>query len=192
MKSLSNPVIDLLNTYQPLSAEAVEDLESIIKFRSADVNEMLLDFGNIAATMYFVEKGLARVFYIHDGKDVTDYFAIDGQFIGAVPSLMNQMPSSKAIQIIENTDLFYFRMEEFEECCARYHDLERATRKLIMFAIQEEQERIESLRFYSAKQRYELLEKKYPGISNRCPLQYIASYIGTSQVSISRIRAGLQ
>ena len=54
---------------------------------------------------------------------------------------------------------------EFDACCARHHDLERAARKITAFAIVEEQERIESMRFYSAKERYELMERKYPGIT---------------------------
>ncbi len=48
------------------------------------------------------------------------------------------------------------------------------------------------MRFNSVAQRYEELERKYPGITNRCPLKYIATYLGTSQVSISRIRCGNQ
>jgi hypothetical protein len=63
---------------------------------------------------------------------------------------------------------------------------------MLAYALLEEQERIESLRFYSVRERYQIMEKKYPGIMNRCPLHYIASYLGTSQVSISRIRAGVQ
>jgi hypothetical protein len=55
-----------------------------------------------------------------------------------------------------------------------------------------EQSRIEAMRFHSAKQRYEDLERQYPGISNRSPLKYIASYLNTTQVSISRIRSGVQ
>lgn len=192
MEKILNPITNTLAALQPLSASATADLDGIIKPMPATANDMLLDLGKIATAMYFVKTGLARVFYYHNGRDVTDYFAIDGQFIGAIPSLFNHQPSQKAIQAIENSKLFYFRMEEFEACCARHHDLERAARKLAFFAMLEEQEKIKSLRFYSAKQRYELLEKKYPGIVNRCPLQFIASYIGTTQVSISRIRAGLQ
>jgi len=56
----------------------------------------------------------------------------------------------------------------------------------------EGQRRIESIRFLSAKERYEELERLYPGITNRAPLKYIASYLGTTQVSVSRIRAGKQ
>ena len=175
-----------------MSEETIRDFNSIISLDHFPKNTALLEIGKNATTMFFIRKGLARAFYFHDGRDVTDYFAIDGQFIGAVPSLINHQPSKKGIHLIENSEILYFYTSDFEKCCARHHDLERAGRKLTSFALLEEQERIESLRFYSVKEKYDLMEKKYPGIMNRSPLQYIASYIGTSQVSISRIRAGIQ
>lgn len=187
-----NPLIAAFERANHLKADTVKDLQNIIKFQRWPKNTELLRLGQIARYLYFVEKGLARVYYLQDGKDVTDYFAIDGQFIGAVPSLVFQTPSHKAIHLLEDSDLYYFSSEDFEACCDQHHDLERAARRIMAFALMEEQQRIESLRFYSAKERYEDMERKYPGITNRCPLQYIASFIGTTPVSVSRIRAGIQ
>lgn len=187
-----NPITDVFKSIAPLKKETIDKLEQIIKNEILAKDTTLLEIGNRAKSMFFLQTGLARAFYYHDGRDVTDYFAIDGQFIGAVPSLITGQPSHKGIQLIEESDVFYFLSADFESLCAEHHDLEHAARKLLNFALIEEQQRIESLRFYSMKERYELLEKKYPGIMNRCPLHYIASYLGTSQVSISRIRAGVQ
>lgn len=185
-------ISQIFNYINPLSPETIADFESIFQYSEVKKGHLLLEIGKRATHMFFVQKGLIRALYYHDGKEVTDYFAIDGQFIGAVPSLFNGQPSRKAIHVIEDSQIVGISNVDFEACCARHHDLERATRKIISFALIEEQERIESLRFFSAKERYELMERKYPGISNRSPLQYIASFIGTSQVSLSRIRAGIQ
>ena len=187
-----NPITDIFKSIGPLQVEAIDGLERIIKNEFFPKGTFLLEIGDRAKSMFFLKKGLARAFYYHDGKDVTDYFAIDGQFIGAVPSLITGLPSHKGIQLIEESDVFHFLSADFELLCSQHHDLEHIARKLVNYALIEEQQRIESLRFYSMKERYELLEKKYPRIMNRCPLHYIASYLGTSQVSISRIRAGLQ
>jgi CRP-like cAMP-binding protein len=187
-----NPVIETLTRFCSLSENTIQELASLIQFDHFTKNTDLLEIGKRAKNMFYVQKGLVRVYYYHDGRDVTDYFAIDGQFIGAVPSLINGQPSLKGIQILEASDLYFFSMAEFEACCARHHDLEHATRRMMGYALLEEQERIESLRFYSVRERYNLMEKKYPGIMNRCPLHYVASYLGTTQVSISRIRAGVQ
>ena len=188
----TNPIVDVFGLLHPLSEETISDFEQIIAFNEFPRNTSLLEIGKKATTMFFVHKGLARKYYYLDGKDVTDYFAIDGQFIGAVPSIVTSAVNDKAIHLIENSEVYYFKYSEFEACMARHHDLERAVRKHISLELLSAQKRIESLRFYSMKERYELLSEKYPGIMNRCPLHYIASYLGTSQVSISRIRAGLQ
>ncbi len=187
-----NPVLKIFQSIGPLSENASVDLDQIITFETFSRNTELLEIGKRAQSMFFIQKGLARAFYFHDGKDVTDYFAIDGQFIGAVPSLFTGQPSEKAIQLIEESEVYHFNSADFERLCSIHHDLEHIARRLANFALLEEQQRIESLRFYSMKERYTLLEKKYPGIANRCPLHYIASYLGTTQVSISRIRAGIQ
>jgi len=76
--------------------------------------------------------------------------------------------------------------------CLSYPDLERLFRKIAVFAFLECQQRVESIRFMTASERYAELEKKYPGISNRIPLKHIASYLGTTPVSLSRIRSGNQ
>lgn len=187
-----NPIISILQQLGPLSDELVSQLESIIEMKTVSANTHLLEIGNRARSMFFLQKGLARVYYLHDEKDVTDYFAIDGQFIGAVPSLLTGEPSKKGIHLIETSEVWEFSYAAYEALCARYHELEHVSRLLIQRALIEEQDRIEKLRFYSMRERYDFLEKKYPGIMNRCPLHYIASYLGTTQVSISRIRSGIQ
>lgn len=188
----NHPVIDAFSVIHPLSAESREDFASIIHFKSLPKNKLLLDFEKKVTTLFLILKGLARAYYNRDGVEVTYYFAIDNQFIGGVPSLFDGKPSQSAIQLIEDSQIYYFSYQDFENCCARNHDLERAARKLSSLVILRGQEDVESLRFYSAHQRYQMVEKRHPGIFNRCPLKYIASYIGTSQVSLSRIRAGIQ
>ncbi len=185
-------IIDSLQQLQPLSLEAINDLAAIIKQRLYKKDTVLVRLGQIPEKFYFISKGLARVFYIRNEKDITDYFAIDNQFIGALPGLFAQQPSHKAIEILEDSDVEYFSYQEFDLLCERHHTLERAARKMITLGMMTGQKRIESIRFLSAKEKYEELERLYPGITNRAPLKYIASYLGITQVSVSRIRAGKQ
>jgi CRP-like cAMP-binding protein len=187
-----NPIVNIFQSVGPLSEKACNDFDQIIASKTIPKNTELLEIGKRANSMFFIKTGLARAYYFHEGKDVTDYFAIDGQFIGAVPSLFTGQPSHKGIHLIEKSEVYQFKAADFEKLCGANHDLEHIARLMANFGMLEEQERIESLRFYSMKERYKLLERKYPGITNRCPLHYIASYLGTTRVSISRIRAGIQ
>lgn len=185
-------IVTVLQHLHPLSAETQAAVEAIIQSRSVRKGELLVRIGQVPEHFYYLRHGLARVFYRKKTADVTDYFAIDHQFIGALPALFSQQPSHKAIEVLEDSELDYFPYQQFDRLCAQHHDLERAARKMSIFAIVEGQRRIESIRFLSAKERYEELERLYPGITNRAPLKHIASYLGTTQVSISRIRAGKQ
>lgn len=184
-----NPFIQALSFISPISDEAVKDLDAHIHYEEHSKNTELLKIGQVSHHIYFIRKGLARVYYFKDGNDVTDYFAIDNQMIGAVASLFTKQPSHKGIHLIEDSGVYKMNYDDFEKICAQHHDLERAARKMATFGMLEEQARIESILFHEAKERYLELGKQYPGLLNRCPLKYIASYLGITQVSLSRLRA---
>ena len=188
----NNAVIAIISSVSPLQPETEAAFSDIMDFGNYPKSTHLLEIGKVARNMYFIRKGLARVYYVRNDLDVTDYFAVDNQFIGGVPSLFTGRPSEKAIELLEDSEIYSFKYAKFDALCAQHPDLERAARKLAIYAMLEEQERIESIRFLSVKERYDQLERKYPGITNRAPLKYIASYLSTSNVSISRIRAGKQ
>ena len=187
-----HPVINVLNQLWPLKEESKQAFEEIILFKKYAKTDLLLDFGGIAKNLFFIQKGLARVYYLKDDLDVTDYFALENQFVGATRSLFLGLPAKKAIELLEDSQVFYFNYQAFDQLCIKYSDLERVARKLSIYGMLEEQKRIESIRFLSARERYWELEKKYPGITNRVSLQHIASYLNTTNVSLSRIRAGKQ
>lgn len=155
-------------------------------------NELILPLGKIQRNMYYVVKGAVRVFYLNNGIDVTDYFALNNQFIGAVESLFSQQPSHKSIETVEDSTLQYINYQKFDELCNNDIHIANLGRKLATFAFLEGQKRMEDIRFLTAAQRYNELLKKYPTITQHISLKHLASYLGTTQVSISRIRKGIQ
>lgn len=185
-------IVELARHLSPISAEAAAAFDAIIHDRTVKKGTKLVRIGHRVPDFYFVVRGLARVYYQRNGDDVTDYFAFDGQFIGAIPALFNGQPSHKAVETLEETVLEFFNYTALEDLCARHHDLERYVRRLAVMGFLDVQERIEQLRFMSVRERYEDLERRHPGITNRLPLRHIATYLGTTNVSISRIRAGKQ
>ncbi|TNE79300.1 MAG: Crp/Fnr family transcriptional regulator [Bacteroidetes bacterium] len=185
-------ILEATQAVEPLSLESAKALAQIIERKSLKKGQHVLYFGEVDKYMHFMVQGAGRVYYEHDGKDITDYLALDGQFLGGVISMFTGKPSHKAIEILEDSEVESLHYPSFERLCAQYHDIERLGRKMATFAFLEAQERIESIRFHSAAERYAFLELKYPGISNRIPLKHLASYLGTTQVSLSRIRAGIQ
>ncbi|HEY1024443.1 MAG TPA: Crp/Fnr family transcriptional regulator [Sphingobacteriaceae bacterium] len=184
-----NPLVEAINRVSSLTPTAQEKLNRCSSSQILPKNTHLLQTGNISTHFYYIHKGLARVYYHFNELEVTDYFAIDNQFIGGVDSLFTGLPSQKAIQLLEDSEVCSISAIDLERLSAEYHEIERAGRKLATFAFLEVQRRIESIRFHEAKERYMELGKKYPGLLNRCPLKYIASYLGITQVTLSRLRA---
>ena len=189
METKNTPLTEAFHQISPLPPQVKADLNECTQRLEVKRNTILLDTGSIARHLYFIQTGLARVYYFHNAEDVTDYFAIDQQFIGGIESLFTATPSKKGIQVLEDSIVYAVQYIDLEKLCQKYHAFERAGRLLGIYAFLEGQQRIESIRFHEAKERYQELGKKYPGILNRCPLKHIASYLGITQVSLSRLRA---
>lgn len=185
-------MIGAFNRFQPLTDKVNEKLNEIIHFQKISKNHALLQIGNIARHLYFFKKGAGRIYYLRDGLDITDYFATDMQFLGGLESLMTKQPSHKGIEVLEDSEIYFLNYDELETLCDKYHEIEKLVRKMAVFGFLEGQKRVENIRFLSAAERYHELEKSHPGISNRVPLKHIASFLGTTQVSLSRIRSGVQ
>lgn len=187
-----HPMIKALRQFSPLTPAAATDLIGITETHRHPKGHHLLRLWQVDRHFHFIEKGAGRVYYLLDGQDVTDYFALDNQFLGGLESLFTRQPSHKAIELLEDSIVHSYVFDAFEALCATHHEIERLGRMMATFAFLQGQRRVESIRFLSAAERYAELEKKHPGISNRVPLKHIASFLGITQVSLSRIRSGEQ
>ncbi|AEE49642.1 Crp/Fnr family transcriptional regulator [Haliscomenobacter hydrossis] len=183
---------DLLNYFQKfqhLTQECQTQLLAISKLLYLKKNETLQPIGHTCKTIYFVQKGIARIFYYKDGIDITECFAAENHIIARVESLFTQRPSQKGIQIIEASEIIAINATKLFALYDQYPSIERLFRKIFEQGYVETVNRLESLQFYSAEERYLNLLHEMPNLLQRVPLKYIASYLGITQVSLSRIRA---
>ena len=104
-------------------------------------------------------------------------------------SLFTGKPSRKAIQILEDAEIIAINANELFQLYDIYPSIERLFRKIFEAAYVETVNRIESIQFHTAEERYQALVDKAPNVVQRVPLKYIASYLGITQQSLSRIRA---
>ena len=185
-------LFETVSLFHTLSPEGMQRFRDIVFERKLSKGFHLLKLGEIDRHFHFIKQGSGRVYYLKDDLDVTDYIAMDGQFLGGVESLFTQQPSHKAMELTEDSVVQSFLFQDYVKLCEELHEMETLARKLSTFAFLEGQRRIESIRFLSAAERYAELCKKYPGIANRIPLKHLASYLGTTPVSLSRIRSGVQ
>lgn len=158
----------------------VKEIETL----SIPSKTVLLEEGKIADKIYLVRKGCLRLFFYNEGKDITFQFFFEGDFVG----LYRGTPSSFSLESIEPSEVVSIKKEDF------YHKIESNPSLRLLY----EEKIIERFSFYqrlflsriknTPQQRYEELLKEYPNIIQRVPQHYIASYLGITPVSLSRIR----
>lgn len=176
------------NTLSKEAERAIADICSIITIKK---NKDLQPIGHTCKTIYFINKGLARIYYLKDGIDITENFFFENNVIARVESLLTGKPSRKAIQILEDAEIVGINANELFKLYDRFPEIERLFRKIFEAAYVDTINRIEGMQFHSAEERYKALLEQAPDVLKRVPLKYVASYLGITQVSLSRIRAQL-
>ncbi len=172
-----------------LSPDSKTALASILHRSELPKGHLLLRQGAICNYVHFIEKGLTRTFYIKDGKDVTDWFSPENTFACSVLSFINRQPDRRGIELLEDSIIWSLSYTDLEKCCSQYHDIEHFGRLLAYTGITQLQKRFDDLHFATALERYQTLINTNPGIINRAPLGTIASYLGVTQETLSRIRS---
>jgi CRP-like cAMP-binding protein len=181
--------IHYLTRINLLSREAREAVLNLCSTVSIQKNKDLQSIGQTCKTIYFVQEGTARIYYYKEDKDVTEYFAFANDLIIRAESLFTGNPSHKAIQAICDTTFIAIPANPLFQLFDQHRDVERLFRKIVESSYVDTINRLESLQFHSAEERYRSLIEESPAVIRDIPLKHIASYLGITQVSLSRIRA---
>ncbi|GAL87476.1 cAMP-binding protein [Sporocytophaga myxococcoides] len=174
--------------YSPLTDSCKSDIQNKTKILILENPDVIVKEGQYADKAYFLIKGCARAFYLKDGKDVSDWFAFEGDFICSINSFFLNIPSPHAIETLEPSVLLELSREHIQSFSDQYHDFEKLLNKVVVKTMLQLQQRIASIQFETAHQKFENLLKITPDITNRVPLTHIASYLGITLETLSRIR----
>lgn len=188
-QSVLSHLFEFFGKISPLTDSSQQVISELAHLVLVKKNQNLQPIGETCRTIYFVHKGLARIFYFKDGNEITEYFAFEDNMIVRAESLFTGKVSRKGIQAVEETIFIGMPSALIFELFDAHPDLERLFRKLIESAYVDTVNRIENIQFNSAEERYSQLITHRPAIILRIPLKHIASYLGITQVSLSRIRA---
>ncbi len=168
--------------------ENEEALLNAIEHKNYPAKTILQDQDKISNKIYFVEKGIARTFYYKYGKDITYWIATENDFVGSMTSFFLQVPSNKIVETLENCTLWEFEHKKLQKLFDTNLELAKAGRLFANYGISLMEQRFDNLHFNTAKQRYDILMERQPEIIQRVPLGMIASYLGVTQETLSRIR----
>ncbi len=177
---------DTVHRISPAAQHAIAEISTEI---SLPKNKDLQPIGHTCKTIYFMVKGIARIYYYKDGVDVTESFEFENAIIARVESLFSGRPSRKGIQVVEDAELVAIDANRLFQLYDKFPEIERLFRKIFEADYVNLVNRLESIQFHTAEERYNALVAESPEVLQRIPLKHIASYLGITQVSLSRIRA---
>lgn len=184
-------LFNYLSNYQPLSENAKAVLLNSFQKSYVAKNDFLLREGNICRHLYFVEQGALRGFYYLDGKEITYWFGFENDFVTSFHSYTTGTAAVENIQLIEGSIIWSIDKTTLTNLLNEYHEIERLVRIIYEKYYLKLEERFVNAQFKTARELYENLLHNNPHIIERVPLGYIASYLGISQETLSRIRSQL-
>ncbi|MFC6266873.1 Crp/Fnr family transcriptional regulator [Frigoriflavimonas asaccharolytica] len=151
--------------------------------------ELLSQQNTYNRNVYYMEKGLARTFYFEKGKDITTNFYSEEKSFANIDTVFNNVPSYYNIETLEESIVTFCDYKKLEELCSISLPSANFSRFLLGNLMTQMTKRINSLQHMTAKEKYIQLLEENPNIILRAPLGMIATYLGISQETLSRIRS---
>jgi len=181
-------LLEQIKTYASLTDQEILVLQDAVEKRTYPKNEIIFSEGKISDEIYFVTKGCVRLFYNVEGNDKTAFFYTEGQFICAGESYTFNMPAVENYQAIEQTELYVFTKSKIEILLSEIPKFEVIARVATENELITCQKVIASFVTKSAEERYIDLINTQGELFLRVPQQYIASFLGVSPETLSRIK----
>lgn len=174
----------------PISLAAEADIRSVFQRLEYPRKRLLCEQGNYVNHLYFIESGLVRMFYINkQGKDVTYGFYTENQFVTVPESFFGHTASRYYLELLEDSVLYAVNQKDHLRLAADFQEVRIIENHVLREFLLKTSDRIVALQFLSAEERYRMLDESQPSILQRAPLGAIASYLGITQETLSRIRA---
>lgn len=172
--------------------ESLEMFSSFYEIKHAKKNEVILREGEVSDCTFFVEKGLLRMYSIDKaGKEHVIQFAPENWIISDTTSQLLNEKSRFYIEAIEDSIIVVTREGFFENLSKIYPDVAEKNQRLMFNHIKNLQNRVNALISTTAEERYLDFIKKYPDLMLRAPQWMVASYLGITAESLSRVRKEL-
>jgi CRP-like cAMP-binding protein len=183
-------ILKNISRFITLTQEEEQYFISQLKVKKLKKKQYLLQEGDTIRFQYFVNKGCLRTYTIDErGLEHIIQFAIEDWWTGDMYSFLTQKPARYTIDAVEDSELFCLEKNALEQLYIKLPKFEKFFRHLLQNAFISLQERIISNLSQPADERYCSFIEKYPKMEQRLPLKQIASYLGITPESLSRIRS---
>jgi CRP-like cAMP-binding protein len=183
-------LIQTLNFIAPLSAALDRRFRDTLVHETYPKRHLLLREGQVSNKIYFINSGFARAFYLtREGKECTSWFMGKGELMISVYSFYTQQPAVENIELLESSELLSLTWSQLQGIYADFPEYNYTGRLVTEKYYQLSEERAVLLRTLTAKERYQRLIQTHPGILQKASQGQIASYLGISPETLSRVRA---
>ncbi|BDS15305.1 Crp/Fnr family transcriptional regulator [Aureispira anguillae] len=172
-----------------LSPELKASIKELFIEQKVPKKTQLLREFQYCQNLYFLSKGTVRTFYYHEDKIITSWFYNEGNFFSSWYSFYLQKPSFEYVEVVEDSTIYKISYDNYQLLLDRHSDFERFGRLLAEEYTAFIDQYSKGYMFLSAKERYQLLLTYFPDIELRVKLGDIASFLGITQETLSRIRS---
>ncbi|MBR1687885.1 MAG: Crp/Fnr family transcriptional regulator [Prevotella sp.] len=179
---------ELARRYSTMTHDELDMLESILVPMKFAKGEKILSEGETSGYIYWIVKGLVREYYFKNGKEVTEYMAVENTIVMSIESLFREQPTKLQIVALEPTLIYALPKGKMEQTSMKSVNIQMLYRKILEESLILSQIHADMLRFETAQDRYAKLVKLHPQLVLRAPLVYIASYLQMTPETLSRVR----
>ncbi len=191
MKEALKIASNLSKSIYKLDQKELELLASLLEHKEVSKGDILLKEGELAKDIYWVKSGMLRQFYYKDGRDITEHFACEGQGAFCITSLFKKEGSRILVEVLESGVVYLLPYEKLIRLSETQTKIARLLRKFLERSLIVSQQKADSWRFETVRERYERFLEEYPDAAKRASVNHIASYLLMTPESLSRVRAGL-
>jgi CRP-like cAMP-binding protein len=170
---------------ESLKAELVKRV-SIVTYQKGD---LIIDARQVSTTSYYILDGLTRTYSLKDDKELIEYFSSKNEWANSPRSWRTGKPDIYYVDALEDTTALCIQVEDMIYLFNHFPELDRYGRLSMTTLLDHLMDRIASFRFTSAAEKYLHFKQTYPAIYHRIPLGMVASYLGISPETLSRIRS---
>ena len=179
---------DAIQSHFNFTDESFQLLKSIAVEKKIEKNQILFYPKKHISKILFLKNGLLRGYKIKDGKDFTHHFYFENWFATDFASFLNETPSQIFIESIENSSYLEIHKTDLLNLYDESPQIERLGRVIAEKAFLSTVEKLADMQLLNLNEKYDALLKRSPDLIQRVPQKYIASYLGVSEQSLSRIK----
>lgn len=165
-----------------------EKYRHLVQRQEIPAKTILLQEGKVSKKAFFIEKGCVRSWFNNDGKDITFQFFFEGMGVSSFERFQTNQPSLFTIESLEPSVICTITKKDFQFILDNSAEIKQEVEKQIIYRLIHYQQLFLSRIKDKPEKRYKELLKQNPEILQRVPQHYIASYLGITSVSLSRIR----